>query len=279
MKIQILSDLHHEFDDLSESAKRKYETDYQSDADVIIFAGDIDTGTKGIEWAGYHCEETDKIGIYVAGNHEFYRQKYDQTLSYLKGISESEGIVFLECNEFIHQDVRFLGCTLWSDFSIAGDVEDTMTMSKYSLNDYRLIQVPDMKITEWWPEPWKSDIGPTGINYRTLNPIDTLEIHNMSREWLKKKLEQPFTGKTVVITHHGPSPKCQHPSYPIDAVSANFWSDIEYLVEKADLWVFGHTHTSLDTQIKGTRLVTNQRGYSHPGGLVHGFDGGFCIEL
>ena len=279
MKIQILSDLHHEYDDLSESAKKKYESDYLSDADVVIFAGDIDIGTKGLEWAGFHCDITEKLGVYVAGNHEFYYQKYDQTLSHLKSIADSEGIAFLECSEFIHQDVRFIGCTLWSDFRITGDADRAMAFSTRSINDYRLIQVPDTEATNWWPEPWKSEIDFSAIRYRTLTPEDSRLIHSKSREWLQQTLEKPFSGKTVVITHHGPSPACQHPDFPVDEVSANFWSNLEPLVEKSDLWVFGHTHTSLDTQINGTRLVTNQRGYSHPGGLVHGFDGGFCIEL
>lgn len=42
MKLQIISDLHHEF------GKDEWSFDK---TDVVILAGDTDLGTKGIEWA------------------------------------------------------------------------------------------------------------------------------------------------------------------------------------------------------------------------------------
>ena len=42
MKIRILSDLHLEFQDW---------TPPESDADVVVLAGDIHVGTRGIDWA------------------------------------------------------------------------------------------------------------------------------------------------------------------------------------------------------------------------------------
>ena len=42
MKIQILSDLHLEFEDMKLP---------KTDADIIVLAGDIHSGIKGIQWA------------------------------------------------------------------------------------------------------------------------------------------------------------------------------------------------------------------------------------
>ena len=61
MKLHILSDLHLEFSTFQPPP---------TDADVIVLAGDIDKGNKGIYWA----RETfpAKPILYVPGNHEFY---------------------------------------------------------------------------------------------------------------------------------------------------------------------------------------------------------------
>ena len=59
MKIQILSDLHLEFE---------YQEFDFSECDMLILAGDIHTGTRGVEW------NRDKVSdipvIYVMGNHD-----------------------------------------------------------------------------------------------------------------------------------------------------------------------------------------------------------------
>ena len=62
MKLHILSDLHIEFGPF---------TLPNTDADVVILAGDIHVGTRGIEWATRAIEG--KEVIYVIGNHEYYR--------------------------------------------------------------------------------------------------------------------------------------------------------------------------------------------------------------
>jgi len=63
MKIQIYSDIHNEF--------RHYEPK-DTDADVVVLAGDIDTGLKAINWAWDLFK--DKPVIYIAGNHEHYNR-------------------------------------------------------------------------------------------------------------------------------------------------------------------------------------------------------------
>ena len=73
MKIQILSDLHIEFQDYT----------YQKcDADVVVLAGDIHTKDKGIKWAIENI--VDKPVIYVLGNHEFYGRSYPKFINEAK---------------------------------------------------------------------------------------------------------------------------------------------------------------------------------------------------
>jgi hypothetical protein len=45
----------------------------------------------------------------------------------------------------------------------------------------------------------------------------------------------------------------------------------------ANAWIFGHTHFAFDEQIRGTRVVSNRRGY--PGEWVQGFKRECIIEV
>ena len=78
MKIQLLSDLHNEF-----LRNGKHSPDHkwtgvipETEADIVVLAGDIDTGTNGIEWAIKESERLAKDIIYVLGNHEYYGHEY-----------------------------------------------------------------------------------------------------------------------------------------------------------------------------------------------------------
>lgn len=80
----------------------------------------------------------------------------------------------------------------------------------------------------------------------------------------------PFTGHTVVVTHHDPSLAYQHPSFPLSTTSAGLNSNLDNLISQADLWIYGHTHSNLDKVVEGTRLISNQPGY--PRSISPGFD-------
>ena len=67
--------------------------------------------------------------------------------------------------------------------------------------------------------------------------------------------------RTVVITHHYPSFQSTAPKYQQDLDSAAFGSDLEHWMGRAALWVHGHTHSSFDYLLNGTRVVCNPRGY------------------
>ncbi|MCP4186094.1 MAG: hypothetical protein GY763_00675, partial [Gammaproteobacteria bacterium] len=110
-------------------------------------------------------------------------------------------------------------------------------------------------------------------------PQHALAIHRQELNWLSRQLQNDFDGKTIVVTHHGPHPVCQHPAYPLSEMSAGFYSDLSDLIEAndIDIWAFGHTHANLDEVVFNTRIVSNQAGY--PGEGVVGFDAGFVIEI
>jgi predicted phosphodiesterase len=231
MKVLVLSDLHLEFAPFHPR---------QSDENIVILAGDITTGHKGIPWA--RKTWPDKPIIYVPGNHEFYMQERELVLDKLRLAADECQVHLLDNDEVIIDGVRFLGATLWTDFCIFGNEDQFkfMEYARYWLNDFNLIRQGD----------------------KTFTPEDALALHKISREWLEMKLSrEAFNGKTVVITHHAPSKLSVPKQYTNDALTPCFTSALDRLVELADFWIHGHMHESFDYRLGKCRVVCNPRGY------------------
>jgi predicted phosphodiesterase len=265
MKIQLLSDLHNEF--LRHGKKvpdhRWSGVIPETNADIIILAGDIDTGIKGAEWAIAESERLAKNIIYVLGNHEFYGYEYASLREKITGLCEGTGVHCLDPGVTIRDGVRFIGTTLWTDYK--ADISVPRDLAMYyidvTLADHRRIKYR------------------VGNSYRRFKPKDALAIHLRELNWLEKQLEISHPGKTVVVTHHGPHPVCQHPAFPVSEMSGAFHSDLGALIEKNDIdvWIYGHTHANLDRIIFDTRIISNQAGY--PGENVGSFEAGFLVDL
>ena len=110
MKIQIISDLHQEFGQLDLNFEN---------ADIVIFAGDINYGTKGIEWI--KSKIRDKPIIYILGNHEYYKGSYPKTLNQIRVAANGTNVFVLENNRIEIEGIRFHGASLWTDFALFGD--------------------------------------------------------------------------------------------------------------------------------------------------------------
>lgn len=250
MKVQILSDLHNEF--LEGRAQSRGDFNYktwtgnipQTDADIIVLAGDIDIGARGIKWAVEESNRLDKKIIYVSGNHEYYSREYFTNLKNMRDAANDSNVYFLENNEIQIDGIRILGSTLWTDYNVVPGLDTYLVMKEcgHALNDHRVIRI-------------------AGDN-EYFSPKDARRIHIESVNWLKSKLNEDTDCRaTLVVTHHGPSELCQHIKYPVSPISAAFHSDLTQLVEKADCWVYGHTHSNLDVMVGKCRLVSNQSGY------------------
>lgn len=249
---QILSDLHNEIF----HAHRRMPPDIPAtSADAVILAGDIDTGVRGIQWAGEQSQHLGKPIIYVAGNHEYYGHDHARMLDMQRAMAESSDILFLERDEIAMAGCRILGCTFWTDYGADRLTPPDVAMAycQIQIADHRAIQMIE------------------GNAHRPFRPADALGLHAASRAWLEARLSAgDSAAPVIVVTHHGPSALCQHPDFPIGPLSGGFHSNLDDLVLKADLWVYGHTHASLDGQFErmgrpATRLVSNQRGYPGEG--------------
>jgi Icc-related predicted phosphoesterase len=236
MKLHILADLHIEFDEFRVP---------QTDADVVLLAGDIHVGDKGFHWARDHFPDRDVV--YVLGNHEYYRGAVPKLTQKLERLSAGSNIHVLDNRALTLGDVRILGCTLWSDFKLLNNLDIAVIAAQDIMNDFRLIRVSPA--------------------FRKLLPADTAKMHRKSRTWLKGELRRAKTEnkKTVVITHNAPSLRSVPARYKTDPLSAAFASNMEDLIFEAgpDLWVHGHIHDSSDYRIGNTRVICNPRGYAH----------------
>ncbi|MDB5813854.1 MAG: putative metallophosphoesterase [Rhodocyclales bacterium] len=247
LKLLILSDLHVEF--------APFEPEPAA-ADVIILAGDIHIGRKGLEWA--QRAFADKPVIYVLGNHEYYGASYPKHVNALKAAARGSNVYVLENDNVTIDGVRFLGCTLWTDFALFGDPRIAGYEATQKMTDFKRIRMSE--------------------NYRKMRSIDAALINKRSRDWLKQQLALDV-GTTVVVTHHAPSARSLPECYENDILAAAYVSHCDELVASsgAALWVHGHLHSQSDYLIGSTRVVCNPRGY--PDEKNEDFVPGLLVEV
>jgi len=248
MKIQILSDLHLDF-----SSMRIEE----NNADLVILAGDIHIGAKGVKWAMY---QFDCPVLYVPGNHEYYMPEWemDQILLEMRYISEGSHVHILDRDSFELDGVRFLGTTLWTD----------LHDKPFSGIECGVIGSDTGNICVAKGKGFTSDIAQP--------------LFEKNKAWLKHELSKPFSGTTVVITHHAPSGQSLHSEFASNPWNSCFITDMEeFMGDAVKLWVHGHTHSSFDYCVNGTRVVCNPRGYTnHFGGIEnHSFNPMMMVDI
>ena len=255
MRLLLLSDLHLEFSDL-----RLPET---LDFDVALLAGDIVCpGHRLADWvAASPALRRARAVIAVAGNHEYFDGVLQEEACRMRRAAASVAqppLHWLDASAVVVDGVRFLGCTLWTDFALriqtaAGPVSDPrrgLSTARQRMADYRLIGWQD------------------GNVLRRLTPEDTVALHATQRAWLEAALQTPFDGPTVVITHHGPHRGSLVSRHAADWVSAAYLNEFpERFFDVPCLWLHGHTHASSSYAVGSCRVVCNPRGYTPPGAL------------
>ncbi|MEC5218666.1 putative phosphodiesterase [Actimicrobium sp. GrIS 1.19] len=256
MKLQIVSDLHLEF------FKDPMFTGIipAADADALVIAGDIAVRTNAIA----PFRDWPVPVLYIHGNHELYSgHDYGKTVTELRELCAGTQIHFMEQDQVIldcFPRVRFLGSCMWTDYLLFGRERQSLSMKacREGLADHSRIRSQG----------------------RTFNPKDAMFRHVKAKAWMLDRLDEPFDGSTVVVTHHGCSMKSVGPRWRRDPVCAGFCSDLDTLVAKSDLWIHGHTHESFDYQIGDARVIVNPRGYPTANGYENGdFDSQLVVEI
>lgn len=238
MKIQVLSDLHTEFE--------YYKIKVDKQADVLVLAGDIVCADNILTLKTIAEHVAPIPTIYIAGNHEFYCHDpfitKPKIIQSIKKISdEYDHFHFLDDDMVVIDGVRFIGSTLWSDFNLNDDPYHFAKLVNRSIGDFMLIHSSDM-------------VRFTGD--------DCMQHCKRAKEYISYMLKQPFDGKTVVVTHFCCHPKSIHEHYHGSSLNPYFTTDCsEFIGPPIDLFIHGHTHCSMDYVHNGVRVFCNPKGY------------------
>ncbi|MBD7959599.1 MULTISPECIES: metallophosphoesterase [Comamonas] len=284
MKLQLLSDLHLE-------AHPHFQPTAAPDAEVLVLAGDIGSYQEGgllqdeyfglerfsplPQFASWPCPV-----IFVPGNHEYDMQDWDVAHARLRRVCDALGIIWLERESLVLNQVRFVGTTLWTDYDAialldpqvqAGDVGRLLKQREKSFRaaNFYLRKTGGTRHGQpFLAEPMR-------------------EQALVCQDWLRHALQQPFAGKTVAITHFAPSLQSHDPRYGLVPGTAGFCNALDDLLAHADLWLHGHLHAPSDYQVQGLhadgsewrcRVVANPLGYARKGEQGH-FLASACITL
>ena len=117
---------------------------------------------------------------------------------------------------------------------------------------------------------------------RLLRAEDTLAMHWVDRDWLRRELDRPFNGTTVVVTHRAPASASAAERYAADWLTPAFVSEMpETFFAVPAIWVHGHTHSPFDYQHGRCRVVSNPRGYRRRDGTFENgrFSAGFVVDV
>ncbi|WP_105436334.1 metallophosphoesterase [Neorhizobium tomejilense] len=243
------------------------------DADICICAGDIsDIAQMSMEFLSRHISPRMPV-ITVLGNHDCYGTTIDAALKVAKQLTSGGNVTALENETVIVGDVRIIGATLWTDFEIPWGHDEEVP-----LPDRREVAINFCKhYVVDFREIYRSGWHKTGMP-GLLTARELIGRHNVSRAFIERELSQPFEGRTVVLTHHAPTPWSLDPQFKGNPTNAAFVTDLTDLIEQGqpDLWVHGHVHRFSDYTVRKTRVICNPKGYRRED---TGFRPGFLVEL
>jgi predicted phosphodiesterase len=222
--------------------------------DLLIIAGDIANHPTWnwhmalIDIAEYVPPE--KVVI-IPGNHDYYRFSLDGD-DELRRIARQAKMRFAQKEEIHLGNVRIFCCTLWTDFAFNGTPELDARAARQGLNDYHQITTG-------------RSLGTIASHNRQILPEDTLRVHQDHLAWLTERLCSPHfagaEGKTIVVTHHGPSRATA--AGAIDSLTPAFHSDLDDLIleTQPDYWLFGHSHRRCQAMVGKTDVRCVSIGY------------------
>jgi predicted phosphodiesterase len=254
MRLWILSDLHLEL-------TRGWVLPCGADRprfDVLVVAGDlVPKMERGVRLL-LECVPDHDV-IYVAGNHEFYGEDIDRTVEKAREAAAGTNVRILERDAIRIGDVTFAGATLWTDFNLFGDQRRAMRVAFEKMNDFRRIRA-SRYVDRFLPH-------------------HALERHLRAVSFFEAEFRKARPGPLVAISHHAPLSGWAVPptldAKPLsdeDILHAAYCSDLTRLMvpapddgrgplRPADLWIYGHTHESVDMVVGSTRMVSNAKGY------------------
>jgi Icc-related predicted phosphoesterase len=234
MKIQYCSDLHLE----SEPNSKFLEANpLIISGEILILAGDIvplEDEHLNNPFFQFVSDNYERV-FWVPGNHEYYHKdlsNYSKSFT----IQLRNNIEIVNNIELEYEGIRFIFSTLWSKISHGNE----KNIEK---------NVPDFDCISY--------------NNKKLKARDFNKLHAESLEFVKQSIG-PDPGKTVVVTHHLPSSKCNSVLQNESSINEAYCIDLTDYIEDSNVnfWIHGHSHVNHNPIFVGkTILLTNQLGH------------------
>ena len=233
MKIQLLSDIHVEFwRGLGKAGLENQLYSLVQPADVLVLAGDINTGrTNTVETIKFFAQHYKHV-IYLPGNHEYYAGlRIDEYNSLPKSLPDN--VYYLNPGVVYINGITFVGATLWTNF---GEDAATEMLARRFINDFSRTKI---------------------------TPHDMKSAFYRDSEFIKYVYENRNTDKIVVATHFMPAIELVHPMYAKSELNRYFANDLSGWIAELEnvTWLYGHTHMGGDTMIGQTRCLAAPVGY------------------
>lgn len=252
MKIQITSDLHLE---MSANATWVQSHPLEVAGDILVLAGDTAYLEEGVpEWFLDMASSSYKQVMLIPGNHEFYHfgdvAKRGNSWQWM--LRENVGYYY---NKVVHIDnIDFILSTMWSHIP-----ETEMFQVQTGLNDFHQIL----------------------FNGETLTPDDYNNEHERCKQFIIDRVTNSKAEHIVVVTHHVPTSLAVAPQHTGSPLNSAFTVEIGNFIasSRIDYWIYGHSHTNIDAEINGTRILANQLGYIAHGEQYNGFINNRYFEL
>lgn len=255
MKIQYMSDLHLEFSDNSRWMKHN---ELPVTGDVLVLAGDIfylKDKTAPVmnfwKWASKNYRQV----LIVPGNHEYYNYSDVMERGFQWKWMLRENVGYYQNQAVRIDDTDFILSTLWSHIN----PNDEYFVWK-GMNDFRQIK----------------------FGGKLLQVEEFNRMHEISIDFIRKNIEESTASHIVVVTHHLPTLQVVAAHHRGSVLNSAFASEYDNLIanSRIDAWIYGHSHTNIDTEIGGTRVISNQMGYIFANEhLMNGFESGKFIEI
>lgn len=256
VNLLLASDLHLDVGryDLSAQIARHLRNGYAVDA--VVLAGDLMEVAAGDPVAYAAAQVPQDIPVaFVPGNHDFYGGRYGNLLNRWRARARGSHVRVLAEEEMVVSnrqggEVVLLGTPLWSNLQSMGPVVEAALKQDIQ---YRIADFSCMFASAGGSWTVRHLLEQFGRAYRFLEAGLSDEAFADGR-------------RRVVVTHFGPHRQSMSPQWQSDDLTAYFVNHLPELVERADLWLHGHTHEAFDYQVGSEphlgRVICHPRGYS-----------------
>ncbi|WP_233384485.1 metallophosphoesterase [Methylobacterium sp. C25] len=239
--------------------------------DVLVCAGDLFEGHPEQGLAAVLALAGGRPVVLVPGNHEHYAPTGDprtapDLLDALRAevarlAAEGARLHLLEHGASTAIDgVRFVGTTLWSDWSLAGRWLKTDTPDRPE--DPVAYAAARMTDPVTGSREYRGSI--RNADGSSWSPEDAMRAHRAQKAALLAALAEPHDGPTVAVTHHPPSPLAADAFR--NAPGVPWWVPAFYATtvledlpdaQRPQAWISGHFHAGHDLRVGRTRWVAN----------------------